>query len=762
MLNSASRPASCSIALMVSVALTAVITLVLAAFATFFYCSERDELWSQLRATVTLNAGQLAVAVAQPVWDMDDNQVWAIMRSALRHPDVRSVVVEPSAVTRRYGLTRDSAGLVAPDTWSSPAGELFARRAIMVSEQVLGTVSVYASTAPLQARLRQRLLATVGAIVVLDLALVLSLYALMWQLMLKPVRALGQHAASVQAGAATAPPRVYFFGELRTLDTSLRAMLSLLESRYQAMRRSEERLQMATRAAGIGIWDWNLLTDEVVWDEQMYRLYRAEAGQEGGPLALWHRAMLSDDSAGAREAVRAALAGEGEYDHEFRIVWPNGAVRHIQAAAVTFRDAGGRPLRMVGTNYDITAHKEAELELLRHRNNLELLVDQRTIDLSDAVTQAQQANRAKGVFLANMSHELRTPLNAVIGFSRLMADSPHMLPEEKRNLAIIHRAGSHLLILINDILELSKVEAGRQRLQTALCALEALLPEVMDLVSMRAGEGGVRLRLDCADLPAAVNVDATKLRQVLINLLSNAVKFAPRGEVTLRAHAVAREGQRCDLRFAVIDNGIGIAPADQARIFEPFIQAEGAPATEGTGLGLTISREFVRLMGGALTLESAPGQGACFAFTLCVQAVTPAAAPARRDEQAPAAAVTGAYPPGAYPPGAYPPGAYPPGAYPPGAYPPGAYPPGAAPLLTAPDLAPLGRPLCASLEHAVRELDLARVAALLADTPAALAPVTARIGHMLDKHQYRQLCALLADAGHAARAGHHAGCAATV
>ena len=732
-----------SIALIVSVALTAVITVVLAAFAVFFYRGERDELWSQLGRTVELNAGQVAVAVAQPLWDMDDKQVWAIMRSGLRNADLHAIVIAPSASARRYGLARDGAGrIVAAPGVAAPgvatpvaADALVARRAIMMGEQVVGAVEVYASAAPLRAQLRQRLLTTVVAIVVLDLTLVLSLYTLLWQLMLKPIRSLGHYAAGVRdGGAAGAPSRGWFFGELRTLDAALRAMLALLDSRYQAMRRSEERLQMATRAAGIGIWDWDLVSNGLVWDEQMYRLYRGAPGGEGGPLALWNRVMLPEDVVGANKAVGAALAGQGEFDHEFRIAWPDGTVRFIKAAAITFRDPQGRPLRMVGTNYDITEHKEAELELLRHRHNLEQLVDQRTIDLSDAVTQAEEANRAKSVFLANMSHELRTPLNAVIGFSRLMADSLHMLPEEKRNLAIIHRAGSHLLTLINDILELSKLEAGRQRLQTAPCALAELLQEVMDLVSMRAGQGGVRLRLDCADLPATAGIDGTKLRQVLINLLSNAIKFAPQGEVGLRARGVARDGQRWDLHFAVSDNGIGIAPADQARIFEPFIQAEGVAASEGTGLGLTISREFVRLMGGALTLESAPGRGARFSFTLAVHSEAPAGEPRAHAHaaavHAPPEGMSASF-----------------GASIDAQFDASFTAPSAAPApLTAADLAPLGAALRADLEHAVRELDLARVAALLAAAPAALAPLAARIGQMLDKHQYPQLCALLAHA----------------
>jgi len=187
--------------------------------------------------------------------------------------------------------------------------------------------------------------------------------------------------------------------------------------------------------------------------------------------AIWRAALMPDDLPAAKDALRAALGAGQAFTHEYRILWPDGAIRYIKADAVIFRDGRGLPMRLVGSNYDITAHREAELELLRHRHHLEELVAERTNALSVAVSQAQAANRAKSTFLANMSHELRTPLNSVIGFSRLMAASPNMQDDEKRNLAIIHRSGNHLLTLINEILELSKGEAGRLQAQATVVAL---------------------------------------------------------------------------------------------------------------------------------------------------------------------------------------------------------------------------------------------------------------------------------------------------
>jgi signal transduction histidine kinase/DNA-binding response OmpR family regulator len=605
----------------VSVTLTAVVTLVLTTFALYFYQVERAQRWEQLHKTLANSADELAAAVALPAWNFDETQIVTIMKSGLSNRDLYASAVAPAASSHPFILTRNAqAQLVAATRLPENPELLSERRAIVAGGQDIGTITVYASPAVLIEQLRQRLYTIAGMIFVLDVTLVLSLYLLLWQLILKPLTTIERYAANVKAGQnpGALPPRDWFFGELKTLNASIRDMVRLMDSRYVAMHASEERLQIASSAAAIGIWDWDIINDVVVWDEQMYRLYGVEGRKVDKPFDLWRQMMHPDDAIPTEALLQQALDGTGEFDGEFRVIWADGSLHYLKGDAMIFRDANGQPSRMVGVNYDVTASRVAQHELRRHRIHLEDLVAERTNALSVAVRQAQAANQAKSVFLANMSHELRTPLNSVIGFSRLMADSKNMLPEEKRNLAIIHRSGQHLLTLINDILELSKIEAGRAVLQTEVVKLDDMLQEVMDMVSMRAGQTGVELELDSAGLPSDARVDGTKLRQVLLNLMSNAVKFTAQGKVTLRVRGISRNGH-CELAFAVIDNGPGISAEDLARIFEPFIQADGPGAKEGTGLGLTISREFVQLMGGALSVQSTPGAGATFQFTIAVQ-----------------------------------------------------------------------------------------------------------------------------------------------
>ncbi len=511
----------------------------------------------------------------------------------------------------------------------------------------------------------------------------------------------------------------------------------LVAERTAQLQRSADKLALATRAARLGVWDWDLVTDTLSWDARMYALCGVAPGQLGDAHATWAATVHPDDRAALASAMARALRKESVFDIEFRVCWPDASVHVIQADAQVLWDDAGRAVRMTGVHADITARKRADDDLRRHRDHLQELVDERsaslraivdnaadgivTIDarglvlsfnraaermfgyraeqvlgqsvkllmpdtyrlrhdeqlhrfdehgvagiigsgrelagrradgsefpLHVAISQmevggarrftgllrdisaqkateakltaarhaAEAANQVKSEFLARMSHELRTPLNAVIGFSHLMARSPGLSAEHQRNLDIIHRSGQHLLTLINSVLELSKIDAGRAQLQEEDTDLAVLLRGVIDTLDMRAREAGLALLLELDQLPRSVRVDAVKLRQVLFNLLGNAIKFTEHGQVCLAVHGAAQDGARVRLTFRVVDTGIGVAPQHLAAIFEPFLQLSTHATSAGTGLGLTISRQFVQLLGGELQVESTPGQGSAFFFSL--------------------------------------------------------------------------------------------------------------------------------------------------
>ncbi len=254
-------------------------------------------------------------------------------------------------------------------------------------------------------------------------------------------------------------------------------------------------------------------------------------------------------------------------------------------------------------------------------------LERQNIELGQAKETAEAANRAKSVFLANMSHELRTPLTAIVGFSELMAQDPLLTPLQKERLGIINRSGEHLLALINDVLAMAKIEAGRLTLQERVFDLPELLYGLVELFRPRASEKGLMLTLNVdPNLPRYVVADISKFRQILINLLGNAIKFTSEGSVTLRAylapdtHGCPDTSGRCVLRCEVEDTGPGIDPAGLESIFEPFTRSESAPTQEGTGLGLSISRSFARLMGGELVAANVgSGRGALFTLDLPVR-----------------------------------------------------------------------------------------------------------------------------------------------
>jgi PAS domain S-box-containing protein len=619
----------------------------------------------------------------------------------------------------------------------------------------------------------------------------------------------------------------------------------------EALKISEKRLAIATRAGIIGIWDWDVVNKQLKWDDAMYRLYGIRAEDFGGTYEAWLHVIHPEDQAHTDAQIQAGLRGEREYSPEFRVIWPDGSIHHLKAASHTEFDENKQPVRMIGINYDLTQQKQSELKLAQNNLLLNSIIDNipnmiflkrasdlcfelfnrageellgvaradlmgrndydffpkeeadffttkdrvtlaqdklvdipeepiktphgsrilhtkklairdergqpkyllgisediterklaeqniselidlnskiisestlgiavyrdsgecvigneaaakiigtsvdkilaqnfREIDswkksglfdaalltletgnnqhsethlttsygkevwldydlvkliragephllliltdvsafkrseqaISDAKTEAESANRAKSEFLANMSHEIRTPMNAIIGLSELALGTRELSPKLHNYLNKIHSSSKALLSIINDILDYSKVEAGRLELDQIEFSLNELLENVADLFNVHAEEKGVELVLYIApDVPERVIGDPLRLGQVMNNLVGNAVKFTGYGEIVIKIAQLACEDGISTLHFAVCDTGIGMTKEQVTRLFKAFTQADNSITRRfgGTGLGLTISKKLMEKMGGDITVVSEPGKGSTFSFTI--------------------------------------------------------------------------------------------------------------------------------------------------
>lgn len=367
------------------------------------------------------------------------------------------------------------------------------------------------------------------------------------------------------------------------------------------LKEAADRLSLAVQAGGVGTWDYDPANNILIWDAQMYKLYGITANQFSGAYEAWQAGLHPEDQARGDAEIKIALRGEKAFDTEFRVIWPDGTIRFIRALAIIYRDVSGQPIRMIGTNWDITDVKRTEVvlheqsEIIRHKN-----------------LQLEQANRTKDAFLANMSHELRTPLNAIIGFSEALKDRlMGEVPEQQLEYIIdIYNSGEHLLSLINDILDLAKVESGQMTLNLESISLDAVLQNSLSMVKEKAMTHSLRLITNTdVGLPTFL-ADTRKLKQIIYNLLSNAVKFTPNGgSITLNVHRVGNM-----LEIACTDTGIGISADDQARLFQPFVQIDSAISRlyQGTGLGLAMIKHMAELHGGSVGVESEIGKGSRF------------------------------------------------------------------------------------------------------------------------------------------------------
>ena len=452
----------------------------------------------------------------------------------------------------------------------------------------------------------------------LAVATIIGIFTSRW--ISAPILRLQKVAGSIADGKLHQKIEVQGIHEIEALGSSFNRMARELEQSFTELERRVERrtaqlnsskvkLQEAQQLARLGNWEWDLLTNQNYWSDEVFRILGLEKEPADTLSEKQKQQIHPEDFPMWENSIQQLIATGEPYDLDFRIIRPDGEIRYIYSKGKAAKDAEGKVVKLFGTTQDISDRKLVE-EALRKSEK----------ELQDAKIAADAANKAKSLFLANMSHELRTPLNAILGFSQLLTRSQTLASSERENVDIISRSGEYLLSLINQVLDLSKIEAGHINLNKKDFDLYRLLDEIQDLLSSKASQKELQLICDRNDnTPRYINTDEIRLRQVLINLINNAIKFTAEGGVAVRVRSreTIESESDVELEFEVADTGAGIANQELDKLFQPFVQTStGLQLQEGTGLGLPISRKFVQLMGGDIVVTSEVGRGTTFKFNI--------------------------------------------------------------------------------------------------------------------------------------------------
>ncbi|MCV6636615.1 ATP-binding protein [Candidatus Albibeggiatoa sp. nov. NOAA] len=443
---------------------------------------------------------------------------------------------------------------------------------------------------------------TILAIGLISLLAILILLSIIVSYLIKPLSYISEYLEQVTASGSflhsnnTIPIKTH--DEIGKLATAFNTMFEELRGKEAALKTSEERFNLAMRGANDGLWDWHLAKEQIYLSPRWKSMLGYEDHELDNNLATWNSLLHPDDRGAAFEAVQNYLDKKiPVYEQIFRMKHKKGHDVWILSRGFGLWGENGEAARFIGTHVDISAQKQVEEDLRKSKEA------------------ADVANQAKSTFLANMSHELRTPLNGILGYAQILGRDVDLTEKQKEGTQIIQRSGEYLLTLINDILDLSKIEANRIELYPTDFNFNDFLQSIVELFQIRAEQKGISFMFEpITTLPLGVRADEKRLRQTLINLLANAIKFTEHGGVILKVGC--EDGK---MRFQVEDTGVGISEQDLQHIFKPFQQAGSSEhKAEGTGLGLTITKRIIDMMGGELHVRSTKGQGSCFWITLAL------------------------------------------------------------------------------------------------------------------------------------------------
>ncbi|BDT68593.1 sensor histidine kinase RcsC [Comamonadaceae bacterium OS-1] len=643
----------------------------LGAFGAWNYGNRKQEKEADLVERLGHIEARVKTSLPIAIWQFNREQIINIVRSEMNDPIVTGIQVQYGK-KKAYGLQRAQGALVELE---GPLTADITREFDVLYEPgqpKVGTVAIFASERSIRESLQHDLALLVLQILAINCMIVAALYAIVTKQVLSPLGkirdaldAIASSGSSLQRHLPPADTREFqavtdnvnrYIDQLQTLmggtiervhatiqriaDGDLGSAIHTEQERGESVlhrlvqmrdklsaiqlyqQSAQAQLQAANERANLALTltrsgEWHIRADQPGWlvsSERNAVLCGELPGTSDWRLAVaevWQRIDLEDPLLLARFRQQFSDALAGRLD-AFEMTYPfrrpiDGRQIWLRTLVQAETDSDGRLVQLFGVNQDITALKEAE------------------IAIRQAQKAAEEANQAKSDFLANMSHEIRTPMNAIIGMSGL-ALAGELSTRQANYIRKVNTAARNLLGIINDILDFSKIEAGKMTIESTPFTLDEVLTTLSSLVAEKAHSKGLVMRLDAADdIPAMLQGDPLRLGQVLLNLVGNAIKFAERGEIVVAVRRLApgdplysATGEQLTLHFAVTDAGIGLTPQQQGKLFNAFTQADSSTSRRfgGTGLGLTISKNLVHLMGGRIGVHSTPGEGSTFYFTV--------------------------------------------------------------------------------------------------------------------------------------------------
>jgi signal transduction histidine kinase/CheY-like chemotaxis protein len=381
----------------------------------------------------------------------------------------------------------------------------------------------------------------------------------------------------------------------------------------------EKRTGLALKAAKIGVWEYDIASDNLIWDDRLFEIYGRKRDKFKNMFQDWSASVYPDDLEAAQQAFTKAIEGHTYFKHEFRIVTNKGEIRSLLGMATCIYDVKNNPIKVTGVNLDLTESNNIKNELKASSERA-----QKNAQLAEKMAkQARAADLQKSAFLANISHEIRTPISGVIGLVDMLLDDVDVneVSEDKRQyyLGLIKNSSQHLLSIITDILDFSKIEAGKISISKQTFDLVSVVEELINDFKHRAAEKGLKFDYQSSGLEHALFVgDPHRLKQILYNLLGNAIKFTPTGTISVRVRLNKKTAQKVSLICSIIDTGIGIEKDKLSVLFKPFQQVDSSAKrrAQGTGLGLPISSKLIGLMGGNISVDSKFGIGSNFTISV--------------------------------------------------------------------------------------------------------------------------------------------------